>query len=137
MPCALTRSRHMPRQINSNRSARLTTMFRTIARRRHCRLSLEPLETRQLLSGSSTSRAMMTRHATPNTAVSITLHLGSSTAPAGDYVDVASKHVVLTGQTAGGATVVLRKALASGKLRTIARTHADAQGAYHFKINCG
>ena len=32
---------------------------------------------------------------------------------------------------------MLRKTLASGKLRTVAKTHADAQGAYQFKINCG
>ena len=50
---------------------------------------------------------------------------------------MASKHVVLTGQTAPGATVVLRKTLASGKLRKVARTHADAQGTYRFTINCG
>ena len=59
------------------------------------------------------------------------------TAPAGDYVDVASEHVVLTGQTAPGATVVLRKTLASGKVRRVARTRADAQGTYRFVINCG
>lgn len=112
-------------------------MFRTIAKRRHCRLGLEPLEARELLSGSSSSHAIVGGDATPEAAVSITLHLAGSTAPAGDYVDVASKHVVLTGQTVAGATVVLRKALASGKLRTVAKTHADAQGAYQFKINCG
>ena len=112
-------------------------MFRTIAKRRHCRLGLEPLEARELLSGSSSSHAIIGGDATPEAAVSITLHLAGSTAPAGDYVDVASKHVVLTGQTVAGATVVLRKALASGKLRTVAKTHADAQGAYQFKINCG
>jgi membrane-associated phospholipid phosphatase len=112
-------------------------MFRTIAKRRHCRPGLEPLEARQLLSRRSSIRAIIGGAATPDTAVSITLRLAGSTAPAGDYVDVASKHVVLTGQTAAGATVVLRKALASGKLRTVAKTHADAQGAYQFKINCG
>ncbi|MGZ3357065.1 MAG: hypothetical protein ACXVBO_19700, partial [Isosphaeraceae bacterium] len=112
-------------------------MFRTIAKRRHCRLGLEPLEARELLSGSSSSHAIVGGDATPEAAVSIALHLAGSTAPAGDYIDVASKHVVLTGQTVAGATVVLRKALASGKLRTVAKTHADAQGAYQFKINCG
>ncbi|MGA7499864.1 MAG: hypothetical protein WBX00_24300 [Isosphaeraceae bacterium] len=112
-------------------------MFRTIAKQRHCRPGLEPLEARELLSGRSSIRAIVGRAATPDATVSITLHLAGSTATAGDYVDVASKYVVLTGQTAAGATVVLRQALASGKLRTFAKTHADAQGAYQLKINCG
>ena len=112
-------------------------MFRTIAKRRHCRPGLEPLEARELLSGRSSIRAIIGGAARPDAAVSITLHLAGSTAPAGDYVDVASKHVVLTGQTAAGATVVLRETLASGKLRTVAKTHADARGAYQLKVNCG
>ncbi len=70
-------------------------------------------------------------------AVPITLHLGGPSAPAGDYVDVASSRVVLTGQTAPGATVWLDRTLASGKKRRIGRTHADAQGAYQVQMRCG
>jgi hypothetical protein len=74
-------------------------MFRTIAKRRHCRLGLEPLEAREILSGSSSSHAIVGGDATPEAAVSITLHRA-------------------------GSTVVLRKAIASGKLRRVAKTHA-------------
>ena len=112
-------------------------MFRTYEKRRRQRIALEPLETRELLSGSRLKQAIISAGATPEAPVSITLHLSRSSAPAGDYVDVASKHVLLTGQTAPGETVVLRKTLAAGKLRKVAQTHADAQGVYRFAINCG
>jgi hypothetical protein len=69
--------------------------------------------------------------------VAITLHLGRSCAPAGDFVDVASSRVVLTGQTAPGATVQIEHALARGRQREIATTHADARGAYRVAVHCG
>ncbi len=111
-------------------------MFRTITKRTPCRVGLEPLEPRELLSGGLASRANRGENSSPLAAVPITLQLASSTAPAGEFVDVASEHVVLTGQTAAGATVVLRKTLASGRPWTVATTHADAQGTYVFRIDC-
>ncbi len=112
-------------------------MYQPKSRKSHRWIEVEWLESRELLSGSPTKQMILSAGANPTEGIPITLHLASSSAPAGDYVDVASEHVVLTGQTAAGATVVLRKALTSGKLRTVAITRADAQGAYQFKINCG
>jgi hypothetical protein len=112
-------------------------MSRTNAKSRRHRLGLELLEARELLSGSSSPHTLKAGEETPGTAVPITLHYGTRTAPAGDYVDVASKHVLLTGQTTPGARVVLRKTLASGKVRRVAKTRADPQGTYRFAINCG
>ena len=112
-------------------------MSQTNANRRRFRICVEPLELRELLSGSPSQHANMIGDASPETAVAITLHLGSSSAPAGDFVDLAPKHVVLTGQTSAGATVVVGKTLASGKFRTVAKTHAGHQGTYKFMINCG
>jgi membrane-associated phospholipid phosphatase len=112
-------------------------MFRARKKRRCQWAGLELLEARELLSGNPLKHATRSADATPETAVAITLHLASSCAPAGDNVDVASKRVVLTGQTVPGATVVLRKSLASGKIRKVARTHADAAGTYRFALHCG
>ena len=61
-------------------------------------------------AGVNAKPAIIGVSATPAAPVPITLHLAGSSAPAGDYVDVASTHVVLTGQTAPGATVRLRQA---------------------------
>ena len=72
----------------------------------------------------------------PRAPVPITLHLGSSSAPAGDHVAIATSHVVLTGQTAPGERVVIYGALASGKERKVTRTHAGALGAYLAKMHC-
>jgi membrane-associated phospholipid phosphatase len=114
--------------------------------------ALELLEERRLLSVGgrppgiweargwratvSAKPAIISASATPAVPVPVTLHLASSSAPAGDYVDVASSSVVLTGQTKPGATVWLGRTLASGKQRKIATTHADAQGAYQMKMQC-
>jgi membrane-associated phospholipid phosphatase len=112
-------------------------MSRTNAKMRRRRLGLELLEARELLSASPSPHAIKDGEATPGAAVPITLHYATRTAPAGDHVAVASEHVVLTGQTAPGARVVLRKTLASGKVRRVAKTRAEAQGTYRFVINCG
>jgi membrane-associated phospholipid phosphatase len=104
---------------------------------RRRRLDFEPLEARELLSASSPSHPIKDGEATPGAAVPITLHYATRIAPAGDNVDVASGHIVLTGQTAPGARVVLRKMLASGKVRRVAKTRANARGNYRFAIHCG
>jgi membrane-associated phospholipid phosphatase len=107
--------------------------------RKNCRIGLETLESRQLLSGSPSRQAILGAGArvTAVTAVPITLHLAGSSAPAGDNVAVASKHVVLRGQTSPGMKVALRMELASGKMQTVATTHASSKGNYRFSINCG
>jgi membrane-associated phospholipid phosphatase len=112
-------------------------MFRTNARSRRHRLSLELLEARELLSGVPSPHGIKSGEAMTGTAIPITLHLATRTAPAGDYVAVASERVLLTGQAAPGARIVLRKTLASGKVRRVAQTRANAQGAYRFALNCG
>jgi hypothetical protein len=74
--------------------------------------------------------------ATPAAPVPITLHVSGSCAPAGDLVDVASSRVVVTGQTAPGATVQLERTFASDRLRMIARARADARGVYRVAMRC-
>src|SRR4051812_13956070 len=88
------------------------------------RRNLEILEPRRLLSSGAAPMA-------------VTLHLAATSAPAGDYVAVTSSRLALTGRTAPGATVVLSHEAASGRLHALARTTADAQGAYHFTTPCG
>ena len=112
-------------------------MIRTNAKQRHVQIRLESLEPRVLLSGSPSKHAILNEVARPETAVPITLSLAASCAPAGDYVGVASSHDAVTGQTTPRALVALRKELPSGKMQTIARTHANALGDYQFKIDCG
>jgi membrane-associated phospholipid phosphatase len=111
-------------------------MFRARKKRRCQGIGLEPLEARELLSGNPLEHAVHSANATPDTAVAITLDFAESCAPAGNFVDVAAKRVVLTGQTVPGATVVLRKSLASGRIQKVARTHADAAGTYRFVLDC-
>jgi hypothetical protein len=106
--------------------------------RRRCKLrpvALEALEERSMLSVGMPllARVKVLEAAAP---VPITLHLGGSCAPAGDFVDVATSRVVLTGRAAPGATVWLDRGLASGKQREIGKTRADARGNYRLRMNC-
>ena len=101
------------------------------------RVPLAIWEERGLRDGVTSKPAIIGVSAMPAQSIPITLHLAGSSAPAGDYVDVASSRVTLTGQTAPGVTVWLYRTLASGKQRKIAKTHADAQGAFQVKIHCG
>jgi hypothetical protein len=125
--------------INQSQKARLPTMLRTTAKRTRLRsrLDVEPLEARELLSGSHSSRANAAGHASSSAPLPITLTLAAEISPAGSYVDVASARVVLNGQTAPGATVLLERPTTSGDLKTVARTTANAQGDYGFSLNCG
>jgi hypothetical protein len=76
-------------------------MLPTKAKPRNCPVGLEPLESRELLSGGPSRHAVITgsasASATPEAAVPITLHLAGSSAPAGNYVRVAARRVVMTG----------------------------------------
>jgi PAP2 superfamily len=99
--------------------------------------ALEALEERCLLSLGGRPPAIISASDTPAVPVPITIHLSGSSAPAGDFVDVAPSRIVVTGQTAPGVTVWLSQTNASGKHRTIAKTHADAQGAWQVTMHCG
>src|SRR2546423_1037713 len=106
------------RGVKAYRSRRGTSCSRAIGAR-----SPEVLEHRSLPSSGDAPMA-------------VSLHLAPASAPAGDHVAVTSPRLALTGRTAPGATVVLSHEAGSGRLHALARTKADAQGAYHFTIPC-
>lgn len=86
-------------------------------------LGVEILESRALLSGATLL-------------LSISLHLGRASSPAGDYVDFTSSRVVLWGQTQPRATVFLERPTPYGQLRVIAKVTVGAQGIFGFGVNC-
>ena len=64
-------------QLINDANRETATMTRTNAKSRHLLLHLEPLESRELLSGSPSRLAIIGKDAIPGTAVPITLHLGT------------------------------------------------------------
>ena len=63
--------------LTQNVTSETATMFRTNAKTRRHRIGLEPLEARELLSGSPSQHAIIGGDATPGAAVPITLHLAT------------------------------------------------------------
>jgi membrane-associated phospholipid phosphatase len=92
-------------------------MPRLTEKPRRRRPGVEPLEARGLLS--------------------ITLHLSEASSPGGDFVDVTSSRLVLVGQAPPGSTVSLGRSTGPDPARTIARTTANARGAYRFQVDDG
>src|SRR5947209_7972263 len=98
--------------------------------RRRSRLGLEPLEARELLSGSRSMIPMMGRDAAPAAPPTITARLAPKSDPDGNGVVLRSTATIV-GQTLPGARVRLEQPVGSKHLRS---TRADAQGTYHATI---
>jgi membrane-associated phospholipid phosphatase len=99
-------------------------------------VGIEPLEARELLSGSKSTILIDHAVSAASSPLSITLQVDPSTSPAGDHVAVAKARVKLVGQTSPGARVILEHMNAKGRLVPLARATSDALGQYHFTMVC-
>jgi hypothetical protein len=97
---------------------------------RRYRIEIEPLEARELLSGSGSRMPMRGPAAIPSAPPTITARLAPKSDPDGNGVVLGST-VTLVGQTTPGAHVRLEQAVGSTHLRS---TQANAQGTYHFTV---
>src|SRR3954451_3429619 len=103
-------------------------MSRSIAMRRQYRFTVESLESRELLSGSTPQAPITAADTPPAPPPSIQAALSPTSDPDGNNIIVTPKAIIV-GQTAPGAMVQLDQT-SGGSLG--ATTTADAQGHYQF-----
>ena len=96
-------------------------------RKRH-RFSVEPLERRVLLSGSSPKHPIVVAEVAPSTPLTITAELASKSDADGNGITLRPT-VTIVGRTVPGARVRLKLAV-GGKLHRMAK--ANTHGKYHW-----